>query len=145
MLTEGFRGPQGWITDDFLASDDTHQLDMIIDLVIPWYFGFFVSWQEAAGTSQCEIHWVTYEDMINDFHKTIAKVLEFCGNVADHDVIYQAICQAKTMNTRMNQGVVGRGKRVLTEEHTERIAGFAGHYRSIDFSLIGIRKNRYPR
>ena len=72
---ENFRGPAGYITEDFFAFDAEKKMDMLIDIGVPWYIGFFVSWKEAYVGRQNDLHWVTYETMIADEVNAVRDVL----------------------------------------------------------------------
>lgn len=134
--------PTFYCDERFWDLTEERQFDAIIDLGLPWYFSFFVSWAEAARTGEASILWLTYEDAQRDWSAAAKRILEFCDIQATDSQISAALAATTNRSAeslRLNKGVVGRAESILTVEQHDRIARFAEHYYPhIDFSMIGI-------
>lgn len=125
-------GPTAYVPDAYYGWSDVEKYNFIIDMIIPWYFNFFVSWQEYLGGV-----WVSYEEMVGhplDTVKRISNQLNLSFSDAD---VQQALERASQTYTRKNVGKVGRG-RALAIDQKNRIYKFASYYVSQDFSKIGV-------
>ena len=111
---------------------EEEKFDFIIDMVIPWYFNFFVGWRSFAGGN-----WVTYEDLVAQPLVTIKNVSDKLGLGLGHAVIEAALGEAERQPTRFNVGKAGRGE-MLKRAQKEKIRTFAAYYGTQDFSAIGL-------
>lgn len=130
--------PMCYTTEDFLKLDKSQQYDFVIDMSIPWYFSFFVSWQSAQRQASVNPLWISYESMVADKVNTIVQILDAYKITVEPSAIRQVVETLDDKKFRLNKGVVGRGKIELTDEQQERIRRLATYYPSNDFSLIGI-------
>jgi hypothetical protein len=142
LHTEGCgKWPTFFCTDEsFRSLDDATQVEQIVELGIPWYFDFFVSWQEATRRQAVETLWVTYEDAVADWATTIARIATFYGIEQDQAAIEGALerTQARASSLRLNKGTTGRGETILHASARDRIEHYTRCYPGIDFSLIGL-------
>jgi sulfotransferase family protein len=142
LHTEGCaKWPTFFCTDEsFRSLDEASQLEQIVELGIPWYFDFFVSWNEAKRRQAVDTLWVTYEDAVADWAGTMAQIATFYGIERDRDAIESALerTRARASSLRLNKGTSGRGETILHESARERIERYARFYPEIDFSLIGL-------
>jgi hypothetical protein len=136
--------PTFYSDDRFWDLSEERQFDAIIDLGLPWYFNFFVSWTEAARADEVSTLWLRYEDAMQDWSAAAKRVLEFCEIETSDSAIassLEATTSRDPQSLRLNKGVVGRGKATLTIEQQDRIERFATYYPHVDFSMIGIDRN----
>ena len=63
-----------WLDSATKNMNDEDLIDMIIDLALPWYVNFYVSWYRLEEQKIVNPIWVNYEDMIKDKNKKIAIV-----------------------------------------------------------------------
>ena len=124
---------------DWQALDEETKIDLLIENVIPWYFQFVASWDQADKQKRLEIHWLTYEDLIADKTSSVLKVLEFYGLGASRRGVEQRIREIESgeRKIRFNKGVRGRGK-CLNDRQKEQIRLLTRYYPSTDFSRIGL-------
>tara|TARA_B100000686_G_C16690949_1_gene917561 strand:+ start:307 stop:1143 length:837 start_codon:yes stop_codon:yes gene_type:complete len=125
-------------TDKFFSKSQTDQLDELIDIALPWYVNFVMSWKSAQSEGVNPL-WLTYEDMMVDKPGTVRKILEFYDfdhMGSDIDAAVSDV-NART-NTRFNRGVIGRGRLLLSAEQQRRVMDRFQHYSDVDFSMIGI-------
>jgi hypothetical protein len=141
MFQEGYEFPTFYCDKSFEGLEEASRFDFIIEHGIPWYFNFYVSWYEASFSKQIECLWLTYEDVIVDWHKAIRTIADFYSIGKTDEQIDQALertMMKKKQKIRLNKGIVGRGSKSLSWEQKEKIINFARFYPWIDFSMIGI-------
>jgi sulfotransferase family protein len=142
LYTEGCgKWPTFFCTDEsFQALDAATQLEQIVELGLPWYFDFFVSWQEATRRQALDTLWITYEDAVADWEETMARIARFYGIEQDEEAIARALerTRARARSLRLNKGTSGRGETALHESARRRIEQYARFYPGVDFSLIGL-------
>jgi len=125
--------PMGYITEEMREWPDAALDDFISQLIIPWYFNFFLSWRECSDALI-----ISYEDINRDKHDVVRRVLEFAGLESTDEVVADAVAATEEGGkTRKNRAVLGRGAE-LNPEVRQRIFDYAGYYPDIDFSIIGI-------
>lgn len=125
-----------YLTQDMLTWTVERRLQAIVDLAIPWYFNFFVSWMCWKDSL-----FVTYEDLVADPLKMLEEILQFCGlsDTFTTDAIFSAVEKAKTLPTRKNVARPGRGM-ALGQPLKDQVFRLTRHYPSIDFSLLGLNQ-----
>ena len=115
--------------------------DNIIDHVMPWYLGFFASWQSAIEGRRLNCLVVRYEDMIDDKPATLLSVMELLGldsTPGACEAAFRAVEGDPSGMTRLNRGVAGRGEDTLTAGQKDRLRRLSDSYRKIDFSPVGL-------
>ena len=138
LLTEGCgKWPTFFTTDDrFRALDEAAQYEQIVELGLPWYFDFFVSWTDA----ELETLWVTYEEAAADWAATLRRIAGFYGLETGDAAIAAALERsgARAPELRLNKGVPGRGTAVLDPALRERIERYVRFYPDVDFTRMGL-------
>jgi SAM-dependent methyltransferase len=129
--------PVGYVHHEYQSMSHEEQLWFLINLHLPWYFHFLVSWQEAANT--LDVQWLTYEQFFADPVAYTHRLLQFYGLQASNEEIRRAIANTAQQNTRHNVGVAGRGKQ-LPDDHCHAILRLANawHLAPERMSLVGI-------
>jgi hypothetical protein len=127
------QGPVSHIPKEYYRLSDEEKFDYIIDMMMPWYFKFFIGWQEC---SNCV--WVRYEDLVTDPASTLADVFDKIGLGLSRPIIEGALERAARIPTKKNLAKIGRGAALLTAEQKNRIKKFASYYPSVDFSPVGL-------
>lgn len=115
--------------------DETSLIDCIIDLAIPWYVNFHVSWHRLCEQNAVDAMWVTYEDMMQNKKAAVREILEFTGFGQDIP-IDNAILDQRYI--KFNDGRRGRGNAILSEEQKSRIRRVFAYYKDINFSRYGL-------
>ena len=125
---------------DWQILDNETKIDLLIDTVIPWYFQFVASWDLAEKQGRLSIHWLSYEDLVADKSSSVLKILEFHGLGAARRGVEQRIAEieSESKKIRFNKGVVGRGKRGLSDQQRAKVCRLAKYYPSADLSRIGL-------
>lgn len=116
------------------------RIDLIIDMVMPWYLGFYASWALAEREGRLQPLWLTYEDMIADKPAALKRVGEHCGLGLSDNSIAAALDQVDggRARTRLNKGVAGRGRETLSDGQLARLKALTAYYPDIDFSPVGL-------
>jgi hypothetical protein len=143
---EGFAFPTIYCNEKFKEMDEESQFDFIIELGIPWYFNFYVSWYEVKNRNLIDTLWISYEEAIEDWNATLNKIAEFYGISKSEKEITRALnttLKKKKKDIRFNKGVAGRGITALSDEQKEKIVNFARFYPWVDFSSIGLKQYSY--
>ncbi|WP_347876561.1 sulfotransferase domain-containing protein [Labrenzia sp. 011] len=102
------------------------------DLIAPWYFNFYVSWQ----TCEEKLH-VTYEEMKTDKISYFSKILKYADLDANKEAVEDLLARSRNESTRKNAAVSGRGSQIC-DEAKQKILGYASYYPDVDFSPIGL-------
>ncbi len=141
MHNESTVGCMLYATDRFFELGPEEKYDMIIDLAVPWYISFYVSWAEAEAGGQVKPLWLDYKEVTGDTRETIKRIVDFAGircSEADIDACIPEKKSNSADTVRLNKGVAGRGLETLSPAQVERIRSFARYYPGLDFSRIGI-------
>jgi hypothetical protein len=142
LLTERLDNlPSVYPPVDFLTFSPSRQLDFVIDMVIPWYITYYVSWCQAEKQRQIEFLWVVYEELVANWSAGIRRILDFFGMQKPDVAIARAIETTRAEpkeRTRLNVGVPGRAYRLLSDSQRERIVRLTQYYPNVDFTRIGI-------
>jgi hypothetical protein len=113
---------------------DARLLDMIIDLAVPWFVNFYVSWYRLCEQRAVDALWVTYEQLFAEKEKTLRQVMEFLC-LADIPQIDPDILSHKYPTFR--DGNIGQGAAALTAEQRRRIRDRFSYYPEVDFDKYG--------
>lgn len=136
---QGFTFSTFFDRDGFLAFGEEQQIDLLIKYAVPWYFQFVASWQRAEKDGRVEVHWLTYEKMVNDKTAAVERILKFYGILIPREKIEEQIEQIESDRdeNRINKGVAGRGQAGLSLSQKEAIISLSRYFPSTDFSGLG--------
>jgi LPS sulfotransferase NodH len=135
----------GAVTNTFFGAvwptlDSVGKVELIIDHVMPWYAGFYASWERAVKLGRLECLFVTYEEMIADKPGAVDRIAAFLGlgkSVAECAAAVTRI-DADAARTRFNKGGAGRGAAALSEEQKARLRRLFAGYGDVDLGRIGL-------
>ena len=119
-----------WLDSATKNMNDEDLIDMIIDLAIPWYVNFYVSWYRLAEQNIVNPIWVNYKDMMNDKNNTIISILNFI------DFPFNGEINSTILNEKYstyNKGGSGRGNILLSDERKRRIMEKFSYYEDVNF------------
>src|SRR6516164_9604382 len=123
-----------WQDESTKALSDERLLNMVIDLAVPWFVNFYVSWHRLCEQGAVDALWVTYEELFADKEKTLRQVLAFLGIGAGQ--IDSAILERKYRTFR--DGRVGQGASTLTNAQRERLRRHFSYYPGVNFGKYGL-------
>ena len=134
LETESSETPLLNVPTDFMHRQREERLDMVIDLVMPWYIRFTADWTRADQ----DCLWLRYEDLVANGANTVGRILSFHGLEKDQAVIERSLIHAKGDDSRFNQGVAGRGGEELDTAQKSKIQALTRHYPGVDFSPLSL-------
>ncbi|HCX66205.1 MAG: hypothetical protein CMI61_02685 [Parvibaculum sp.] len=120
-------------SQDHVNLPDAELETFIVQLAIPWYINFYVSWHDCPS-----VLWINYQEVTTDSKDAIKRILHHAGrkNIRDEE-IEMALENRNSSADRMNVGRPGRG-RMLSDENKALIRQYCSAYPRIDFSRIGV-------
>lgn len=132
--------PMVYLDTSYRDMDKAAQYDMIIDLCIPWFIYFYVSWYKVAEAKTLDTNWLSYEDIMADKPGGILRLCQHYGIDTSLQDVAKAIAAVEGDRTlsNFNKGQKGRGVSELTEAQQQRLVQFTRYYPTVDFSRIGI-------
>jgi len=101
--------------------EDAVLMDYVIDMEAPWYIRFLEGWLNSPLIESGRLLLVRYEALLADPERVVADVLDFSETQGSLTQIKDALGQASKENTRLNQGVAGRGVKVLNSTQLLKI------------------------
>lgn len=118
---------------DHVNLPDAELETFIVQLAIPWYINFYVSWHDCPSAL-----WISYQEVTTDSKDALKRILHHAGrqNIRDEE-IEMALKNRNSSADRMNVGRPGRG-RMLSKENRALIRQYCSAYPCIDFSRIGV-------
>lgn len=116
------------LTDDELT-------DMVIELAVPWYVNFYVSWYRLSQKGIVKSLWLTYEEMMENKEKALIHVMNFLG-YKEISSIDSELLDKKYGTFRT--GGTGEGEKTLTKSQKLKIREKFSFYKNIDFSMYGL-------
>lgn len=125
--------PTAYVDETVQEWDDDRRHAFLVDMAIPWYIHFYVSWMKAESG-----HFVTYERLIANPEDTLRKALASGKLPRSQEIISDALETVQGVGTRKNVGGAGRGAE-LPQELKDRIHRYCAYYPDVDFSMIGIK------
>ncbi len=134
------RVPPAYVNERFFDLSQKKQYDLIIDMFMPWYVSFYVSWYDLTLADNVDLLWMSYDDILDDPAAAVRKVLLFHNLPAEKEKVVGAIAGLEKWRVGFNRGVAGRGMEELTEEQRGRIVRLTRNYDWVDFTSVGIGK-----
>lgn len=113
----------------FASMDDAELESAIVDLAMPWYFKFYLSWK----ASRQPVLFLGYRDVVERGEETFGRIAAFTG-VRFHAAPGET--PPGVGKSRFNVGTSGRGEAMAPKAHDALIA-LARHYSHHDLSEIG--------
>jgi hypothetical protein len=138
FLRESTITPVCYVDRTFLEQPLDRQLDLVIDLAVPWFLNFYASWLTARQAGEVAFCWIDYESLCFDAAGQLRRILDYLGVARSDEKVDEAIGKAIGAVTRLNVGRVGRGAEVLSQAQKGRIAQLRSYYPKVDFSLVGL-------
>jgi hypothetical protein len=137
IVNESPVGPMAYFDDGIARLPIRDRVHAAMDLAIPWYFNFYVSWWRERPEAIA-----TYEDLILGGPVRQTSYLRSIGLNAEPAEVIAAHEMTKGQNTRFNVGITGRGTKLVNASRRKHVERLASYYPDVDFSPIGIGKRR---
>lgn len=139
-VKQTIESPMIYLDESFKDMEKAAQYDMIIDLCIPWFIFFYVSWYKVTEAKALDTNWLCYEDLTADKPGSILRLCRHYGIETNQQDVVKAIAKVEGDRTlcNFNKGQKGRGESELTEAQKQRLVQFTRYYPTVDFRRIGI-------
>lgn len=137
-LETGFHGYSFlWQNMDTKNLSDEQMTDLIIDLVLPWYVNFFVSWQDMCNNKYIKALWVTYEDLMENKSLKMKEIFDFLGvkSSVSGDALDTVL---NTEYSTFGSGKSGKGYSFLSKAQRVRVKNLFSYYKTTDLKMLGI-------
>lgn len=125
-------------TREFGFWSEQQQFDFIINMVVPWYIKFYVSWQTFPRLHDYHPIWIDYDQVINNPEEILTGIFKFGGLEFTAQQVNEIVQKVDLDRPNFNVGKAGRGADLLSDEQKARIKELCSYYPEIDFSPIGI-------
>jgi hypothetical protein len=142
LRLEDHRIPTGYVHREFWNLDFDAAIHFLIRNHLPWYFSFLISWREAASQITC--FRLTYRRLFSDVPAILHEVLDFYKISTVRGHVERVASEMKSVDTRFNKGVRGRGEQLLTAEHKQAIWQLADSWQVGPDVLAEIGLERCP-
>ncbi len=110
--------------------DDHAKNDFLIDVMGPWYAGYYATWLEFARDDPDRVCVLNYRDFLEDPTATLERLLTHCELPRS-----RADCEAAIAETwheraehRFNRGETGRGMRTFSVRQIDRLSRMLSYY-----------------
>ena len=129
-----------WVDSNIKELSDSELYDMVIDLAVPWYINFYVSWYRAGQMEVISPIFCTYEEMMKNKRKTLSSVLDSLGinQVELEDSLLNKNVIPPSSPIGRGSGESGLGLQKLNQAQIQKVHHMCGYYKNIDFTTIGI-------
>jgi hypothetical protein len=125
-----------WLDSTTRDMDDEQLLDMVIDLAIPWYVNFYVSWYRLCRKNAVHAMWITYEHLMTNKEKTVQSILHFLGYPVPSAI--DPVPLNKKYDT-FHKGKIGQGNVILSEDRKIRVKKLFSYYPDVNFDKFGLQ------
>ncbi|KZD12211.1 hypothetical protein AUP43_05240 [Oceanibaculum pacificum] len=132
LLNESLISSGAYATEEMKGWPDDRLFGFIADMVMPWYFNFYLGWLEYPDRLT-----ISYEALLKDRADTLRTIASYAGIPVSDAEILAAIEKTEAARTRKNAAVTGRGIAV-PESAKQRVWDFAAYYPHVDFSPLGL-------
>lgn len=131
--------PMAYIDEDFYKLDTSSQYDFVIDLILPWYINYYVSWYKYTSVKNKDVLWITYEELMKDKVGMLNRILEYYS--IDHKVDEEVLLAAEAKIKGKTRKTVLKGndqKVYLSESQKGKINRLTDYYPNVDFNKYHI-------
>jgi len=121
---------------EYVNFEDSKKYDYLIDVILPWYITFYVSWYHYTfKTKAIEAYWVKYEDLITSPGKILSGLFDFYNLSIPASKVDSVLQKNEKVN--FNIGIIGRGHK-LSDIQKEKIRRMTAYYPDINFDMMGL-------
>lgn len=118
------------IPAEFAAWDDHAKNDFLIDVMGPWYAGYYATWLDFARENPERVCVLNYREFLEDPTTTLERLLAHCELPQLHADCEAAIAEVwrERSEYRFNRGEVGRGMRTFSARQIDRLSRMLSYY-----------------
>lgn len=135
MLEEGGDLPMGLnctIPPDFRVMSAEQRADFMIEIIAPWYVGYYATWSCYAEAHPSAALMLRYSDFLRAPAECLTQILEFSGlgrTIEECDAAIQAVWPQRHLH-RFNEGREGRGRDYFSAAQIAQIGKMLAYYPS---------------
>jgi hypothetical protein len=122
------------IPRDFRSLARERKADFLIDVVAPWYAGYYATWLEYAGTNPGRVCMLTYAELSGTPAGSLERALTHAQTPCSRESC-EAACATvwkERKEWRFNRGIAGRGRTYFNWRQIARIGRMLSYYPSLD-------------
>jgi hypothetical protein len=126
-LKEGLNGP---IPEHFRELSGEAKADFLIDMLGPWYVGYYATWMRYAAGNPERVCVLRYGEFRSDPARALMRAVAHSRLARTRAQCQAALDRAwgERERYRYNKGEEGRGARYFAPRHIERLARMIGAY-----------------
>lgn len=137
---EGLNCP---IPRDFVSMDAARKADFMIDMIAPWYVGYYATWFDYRLEDPNRTCLLRYQDVRKQPAATLARALSHAGAPIALEDCQRATerAWAERETLRFNKGMEGRARAYFSPHHRERLAEMLSFHPALRFwsnDLLGV-------
>lgn len=120
------------IPPDFRHMEHARKADFMVEVIAPWYAGYYATWLDYAARSDGRVCLLDYMGFLEKPAETLMHILDHAGvprSLADCQAAIHAVWDER-FGLRYNKGVEGRGLQYFSFAHLERIGKLLSYYPS---------------
>lgn len=104
--------------------------DFLIDILGPWYVGYYATWLEFARCDPGRVCLLSYANLLRDPVQTLARALDHSGLSRPVETCRRAIAEVwnERRGFRFNRGETGRGACYFTGGQIDRLRRMMSYY-----------------
>jgi sulfotransferase family protein len=131
------------IPPDFRTMDSVRKADFMVDVIAPWYAGYYGTWLDYAARAGDRVCILDYSSLRTDPAGTLKRLLDHAGtphSLADCQKAIEDVWPDR-FNLRFNEGLEGRSHQYFSISRLERIGKLLSYYPSTTMmraDLIGL-------
>jgi hypothetical protein len=118
------------IPQDFCDLDHTRKADFIVEVIAPWYAGYYGTWLDYVAKNPDRVCVLNYADFVREPAKVLMDLLDHAGVARNLAECQRAIDAAwsERYGLRFNKGLEGRSPQYFSFSHLERIGRLLSYY-----------------
>jgi hypothetical protein len=118
----------------FLEFSPAEKADFMIEMIAPWYVGYFATWLDYARERPDDICLLTYSDFTADPAAVLQSALTHAGLARPREVCEAALAISwkDRGSLRFNKGAMGRGKDYFSPAQLARLSRMLNYHPVLD-------------
>jgi hypothetical protein len=125
--------PIAYVPEAFAAWPRARRLEFVVDLFVPWYLHFVLSWADVPGVVR-----VGYDELMRAPGDPLRRIADAAGIAADAATLAEACRRAQNAELPTRNAIVAGRGRELPPAARRRLEHLAGYYSGHDLSAVGL-------
>lgn len=118
------------IPAEYVGWDARRKGDFLIDVLGPWYAGYYATWLDCARRDRARVCVLDYTEFLRRPDEALARVLAHAGLETSRAACADAVAEAwrERGEHRFNRGETGRGMRYFSTDQIARLGRMLSYY-----------------